>query len=173
MDNYFASFWLLCTLVSMISEQQVLSTRKSSISAELSAIKRWKKTQGVKWINGNQPIELFVVLPSLGGTLTVLCTSLLINFHHNLPNQFVAGIRLIESTSKVLNHISLIVTIRVWVLLTEWIKRCQIRIWIKMKWWWAPFAQMLDYLSRMLGFFVKSTVRNKIQVIPCYLEEIL
>ena len=86
MDNYFASFWLLCTLVSMISEQQVLSTRKSSISAELSAIKRWKKTQGVKWINGNQPIELFVVLPSLGGTLTVLCTSLLINFHHNLPN---------------------------------------------------------------------------------------
>ena len=83
MDNYFASFWLLVHLGEHdIRAAGVINKKKLNKCRTIGDKALEKNPRG----QINQPIELFVVLPSLGGTLTVLCTSLLINFHHNLPN---------------------------------------------------------------------------------------
>ena len=66
--------------------KKMFSTRKCSISAPLWAIKLWKQSQGIMWIKRNKPIEVYVVLLSLGGTTAKLCTLLTTLFHHNRSN---------------------------------------------------------------------------------------
>ena len=85
-SNCFISFWLLVHL----SEHEVKATgvfnKEKPNKCKIMGDKGLEKIQEVVWIKIIQPIEVFGVLLSLGGTAIVLCTLLPIVFHHNLPN---------------------------------------------------------------------------------------